>query len=76
MNMLLEEVQKEIGEQNAFIHEQSNKAKEAEATMYKLKDELQVLKVAKEMLPEISGQIGDNDSNNPDAPEDEVGLIE
>ena len=50
--------------------------------MYRLKDELQVLKVAKDMLPVISGQIGENDSNNgaarpnPDAAEDEVGLIE
>lgn len=53
LNLLFEEIQKEIMKQEAFIQTQSSQLKEAEQTLTDLTDCLQVMKTAQEMLPDV-----------------------
>jgi hypothetical protein len=55
INLLLEEIQRDIAQQEAFIQEQNARMKDAEASLNNLKDCLQVLKVAKAMIPSLQG---------------------
>jgi len=59
INLLLEEIQRDIAQQEAFIQEQNGRMKDAEASLNNLKDCLQVLKVAKAMIPSLQGQFGE-----------------
>lgn len=59
INLLLEEIQRDIAQQEAFIAEQNGRMKDAESSLNNLKDCLQVLKVAKAMIPSLQGQFGD-----------------
>lgn len=62
--MLLEEIQKDIAQQEAFIQEQNGRMKDAESSLQNLKDCLQVLKVAKAMIPSLQGQFGEQMEND------------
>jgi hypothetical protein len=46
INLLLEEIQKDVRQQESFIQEQNTRMKDAEASLNSLKDCLQVLNVA------------------------------
>jgi len=46
INLLLEEIQKDVRQQESFIQEQNSRMKDAEASLNNLKDSLQVLNVA------------------------------
>lgn len=56
INLLLEEIQKDVRQQESFIQEQNSRMKDAEASLNNLKDCLQVLNVAQLMLPQIRSQ--------------------
>ena len=56
--MLLEEIQKDINEQDKFIRDQNDKLKEAEFTLLNLKDGYCVFQVAKEMVGQLNAQVG------------------
>lgn len=58
INLLLEEIQKDITQQEAFIQEQNVQMKEAESLLNNLKDCLQVFKVAQAMIPQLHDQFG------------------
>ena len=53
INLLLEEIQKEISQQEAFVQEQNVQMKDAEHSLTNLKDCFQVLSVAGQMLPQL-----------------------
>lgn len=59
LNLLLEEIQKDINEQAGFVENQNAQLKEAELSYNSLKDSLEVLKVAKEMIPQLQNQFGE-----------------
>lgn len=46
INLLLDEIQKDITDQEAFVQEQNKQLKDNENSLTKLKDQLQVLKAA------------------------------
>lgn len=56
--MLLEEIQKEISDQEKFIKEQNQKVVQAEEHLDQLKDKFEVLRVAENMIPTIQEQMG------------------
>jgi len=56
--LLLEEIQKDINEQDKFIRDQNDKLKEAEFTLLNLKDGYCVFQVAKEMVGQLNAQVG------------------
>lgn len=56
INLLLEEICKDVTGQESFIQKQNTQLKEAEASLRNLKDCLQVLRVAKDMIPQLQGQ--------------------
>lgn len=69
INLLLDEIQKDITDQEAFVQEQNKQLKDNESSLTKLKDQLQVLKAAQSMIPELQGQLGqqmggDMENNN------------
>lgn len=53
LNLLFEEIQREISNQEAFIITQSQQLKEAESTLHDLMDCIQVMRTANEMLPGV-----------------------
>ena len=64
INLLLEEIQRDISQQEAFIQEQNGRMKDAESSLNNLKDCLAVLKVAKDMIPSLQGQFGEQMAND------------
>ena len=64
INLLLEEIQRDIAQQEAFIQEQNGRMKDAESSLNNLKDCLAVLKVAKDMIPSLQGQFGEQMAND------------
>jgi vacuolar-type H+-ATPase subunit I/STV1 len=54
----LEEIQKEINDQERFIREQNQKVAQAEKHYNNVKDKLEVLKVAEGIIPTITEQMG------------------
>jgi hypothetical protein len=58
INLLLEEIQKEINDQEKFIREQNQKVAQAEDQYNKVKDKYEVLKVAESIIPTITEQMG------------------
>jgi len=79
IDLLLEEIQKDVIQQTQFIEEQNTRMKDAEASLNSLKDCLQVLNVAKAMLPQIQGQFDDQmagDQENGRGGEEMSGLID
>ena len=53
INLLLEEICKDVASQESFIQKQNTQLKEAETSLRNLKDCLQVLRVAKDMIPQL-----------------------
>ena len=56
MYNLLDDIQKDVAEQEHFIRKQSDELISACDTLRRLRDNLQVMTVAQEMIPELQGQ--------------------
>ena len=56
VNLLFEEIQKDIAKQEAFIQTQNAQMREAEYSLQNLTDCLQVLKVAEETIPNLESR--------------------
>jgi hypothetical protein len=56
ISLLLDDIQKDIGQQEKFIQEQNSRLKESESTLTSLKDCYQVFKVAQRMIPQLNNQ--------------------
>lgn len=59
MNLLFEEIQKDISKQEAFIQAQNAQMKEAEYSLQNLTDCLQVFKVAEEIIPNLANRLNE-----------------
>lgn len=57
IHLLLEEIQKDINQQEKFIQEQNFRVKESEQTLTSNKDCYQVLTVAQKMIPQLNQQV-------------------
>jgi len=55
-NLLLDDMQKDISQQESFVQEQNLQLKEAETSLSNLMDCLSVLRVASNMIPALTGQ--------------------
>lgn len=65
IHLLLEEIQKDILQQEKFIQEQNVRLKESELTLRSNKDCHQVLTVAQKMIPQLNSQVqGDLEQGN------------
>lgn len=70
MSNLLDDIQKDVAEQERFIREQNIELTSACDTLRRLRDNLQVMAVAQEMIPELQGQfdqVRGNDMEDPDS---------
>ena len=57
IHLLLEEIQKDINQQEKFVQEQNLRLKETEATLNSLKDCHVVFKTAQSMIPHLNNQV-------------------
>jgi len=57
IHLLLEEIQKDINQQEKFIAEQNVRLSESEMTLRSNKDCHMVLSVAKKMIPQLNSQV-------------------
>jgi hypothetical protein len=63
--LLLDEIMKEIHQQEKFIQDQNMRLKESEAGLLNVKDCYQVLRVAQKMIPQLNQQVsGDVEQGN------------
>lgn len=70
MQNLLDDIQKDVSEQEHFIRQQNIELTSACETLRRLKDNLQVMIVAQEMIPELQGQfdqVRGGDVEDPDS---------
>lgn len=69
MNLLFEEIQKDISKQEAFIQAQNAQMKEAEYSLQNLTDCLQVFKVAEEIIPNLANRLNEQGPGDADGDE-------
>lgn len=55
INVLFEDIIEEISKEEEFVKKQNTKLSEAVDALDRAEDELQVMKVAQELIPEIDG---------------------
>lgn len=70
INLLLDDIMKDIERQEKFIRDQQTLVKEAEQNFIRLSDEVQIFKAAKDLLPDIVHDMGG------DVNQEEMGLME
>jgi capsule polysaccharide export protein KpsE/RkpR len=54
INLLLDEIQKDINQQESFVDQQNQRLKETEATLANFRDAYQVFNVALKMIPRLN----------------------
>lgn len=75
INLLLDEIQRDVSQQEAFVRDQNAQIKEAESLLNNLKDCLLVYQVANSMIPQLQGQLNDRSDIENSARADDTNLL-
>jgi vacuolar-type H+-ATPase subunit I/STV1 len=67
INLLLDEIQKDINQQESFVDQQNQRLKETEATLANFRDAYQVFNVALKMIPQLNQKAKTDLEKNPEA---------